>query len=139
MKDLHCHIMYGIDDGAKTIEDSMIMLQRQANEGVTDIILTPHYIEDTNYNCNNEKKIDLYNIIYYEAKKRNIIINIYLGNEVMANNNLLSQLQTEILTLNGSRYLLIESTMEKEYPDFDIIIRELLENNIIPIIAHPER
>ena len=139
MKDLHCHIMYGIDDGAKTIEDSMTMLERQANEGVTDIILTPHYIEDTNYNCNNEKKIDLYNIIYYEAKKRNIIINIYLGNEVMANNNLLSQLQTEILTLNGSRYLLIESTMEKEYPDFDIIIRELIDNNIIPIIAHPER
>ena len=48
MKDLHCHIMYGIDDGAKTIEDSMTMLERQANEGVTDIILTPHYILNSN-------------------------------------------------------------------------------------------
>lgn len=139
MKDLHSHIMFGVDDGAKTIEESMIMLEKLANEGVTDIILTPHFIEDTKYNCNNEKKIKLYNIIYWEAKKRGININIYLGNEVMVNYNLLDHLKNNILTLNASKYLLIESPLEKEYPDFDIIIKELLDENIIPIIAHPER
>ena len=139
MKDLHCHVMYGVDDGCKTKEEAMEMLKKLEKNGTTDIILTPHYIEDTNYVANNEKKIELYNEIYYEAKKQNLDINIYLGNEVMVNNNLLKQLDTEILKLNNSRYLLIESPMGKEYPDLDIIINELLENGIIPIIAHPER
>lgn len=139
MKDLHCHVMHGIDDGSRTIEESMEMLKKLEKEGTTDIILTPHYIENTNYIADNETKIELYNEIYYEAKKQNLNINIYLGNEVMVNNNLLKQLDTEILKLNNSRYLLIESTMGKEYPDLDIIVNELIENNITPIIAHPER
>ena len=134
MKDLHCHIMYGVDDGCKTKEEAIEMLKKLEKKGTTDIILTPHYIEETNYVVNNQKKIKLYNEIYYEAKKQKININIYLGNEVMVNYNLLNQLQDEILTLNGSKYLLIESPMEKEYPDFDIIVKELIDNGIIPII-----
>jgi protein-tyrosine phosphatase len=139
MKDLHTHIMYGVDDGSKTLEESLIMLHRLEESGVTDVVLTPHYIEDTRYSCNNKDKIKLYKEICSKAEEIGLNINIYLGNEVMVNNNLLESLDTEILRINNSRYLLIETNLNKEFPDFDLIINELLDNNIIPIFAHPER
>ena len=47
MKDLHTHVMFGIDDGSTSLDESMAMLERLANEGVTDVMLTPHYIENS--------------------------------------------------------------------------------------------
>ena len=43
MVDIHCHLLYGVDDGAKTIEESAAMLQEAKNQGISAIILTPHY------------------------------------------------------------------------------------------------
>ena len=40
--DIHSHILYGLDDGAKTIEDSVAMLELAASDGTTDIVATPH-------------------------------------------------------------------------------------------------
>ena len=56
MKDLHSHILYGIDDGSKTIERSIELLKSLEKENVTDLVLTPHYIIGTSYNSNNSKK-----------------------------------------------------------------------------------
>ena len=42
MVDIHSHIVYGVDDGAKTIEDSLAMLEMAAECGTTDIVATPH-------------------------------------------------------------------------------------------------
>ncbi len=139
MKDLHTHVMYGIDDGSRTLEESMTMLEKLSNEGVTDVMLTPHYIENSKYNCNNKNKKQLFTKIKQEAKKRGININIYLGNEIMVNNNIMNLFNTEIATLNASKYLLIELPMEKEFDDLDLVIKELTNNGVIPIIAHPER
>lgn len=139
MKDLHTHVMYGIDDGSRTLEESMTMLEKLSNEGVTDVMLTPHYIENSKYNCNNKNKKQLFKKIKQEAQRRGININIYLGNEIMVNNNIMNLFNTEIATLNASKYLLIELPMEKEFDDLDLVIKELTNNGVIPIIAHPER
>lgn len=139
MKDLHTHIMFGIDDGCKSLEESIVILENLVDMGVTDVILTPHYIENSKYNCDNKTKKNLLEEIRKDAKKRKININIFLGNEVMVNSNLVNLLDTEILTLNDSKYLLIELPMDKEFDDLDLVINELINNGIIPIIAHPER
>ena len=60
MKDLHSHLLPGIDDGSKSFEESIKILKKASIEGVTDIVLTPHYIEDTKYNCNNKNKKELF-------------------------------------------------------------------------------
>jgi len=139
MKDLHTHIMFGIDDGSRNLDETMVMLEKLANDGVTDVMLTPHYIENSKYNCNNKNKNTLLKEIKKEALKRKININIYLGNEVMVNNNLIELFNTEIVTLNNSKYLLIELPMDKEFDDLDLVIKKLIDNGVIPIIAHPER
>ena len=41
--DLHTHILYGVDDGAHTMRESLALLEEASEQGVTDIVLTPHY------------------------------------------------------------------------------------------------
>ena len=43
MIDIHCHLLYGVDDGAKTIEESVAMLEAAKEQGISAMILTPHY------------------------------------------------------------------------------------------------
>ncbi|MCI8347411.1 MAG: hypothetical protein HFJ12_05665 [Bacilli bacterium] len=136
MKDIHSHILYGIDDGSRGVEESIELLDHLYYHGVTDIILTPHYIENSKYSCNNKKKAELLQELQQQYKK----INLYLGNEVYITENILDLLKKEeIMTLNYSRYLLIELPMNSEIKNLDSIIFDLVRNNIIPIIAHPER
>ena len=50
MIDLHSHILFGIDDGSESLEESIKILETAKNNGVTDIVLTPHYIYNSEYN-----------------------------------------------------------------------------------------
>lgn len=136
MKDIHSHILPGIDDGARNVEESIKLLEKFYDNGVTDIILTPHYIYNSNYNSNNKEKMLLLNEINKKYKK----VNLYLGNEVYISDNIPELIkQNEISTLNNSKYLLIELPMNSEIKNLDSIIFDIMRNGIIPIIAHPER
>ena len=135
MKDLHNHLLYGIDDGAETIEESLKILTKLEKEGVKEIVLTPHYIIGTNFKANNKKKKEL-----VDTLKTKTNIKLYYGNEVFIDNDIIKYIQAdEISTINNSRYLLIEFPLRVEMPYSKNIIFELRRNNIIPIIAHPER
>lgn len=136
MRDIHSHILYGIDDGARTIHESIHILDLLYEKGVTDIILTPHYIKGTKYNTNNKEKFNLFTNLKNNYKK----INLYLGNEVYIDEDIINLLKKgEIATLNNSKYLLIELPMNSEIKNLDDIIYELMKNGIVPIITHPER
>lgn len=135
MKDLHSHILYGIDDGSKTIEKSIELLKSLEKENVTDLVLTPHYIIGTSYNSNNSQKRELLNSL-----KRKTKINLYLGNEVYIDNKILEYIKKdEINTINNSKYLLIEFPLNERLDCMFDIVYDLLGKGIIPIIAHPER
>lgn len=135
MIDIHSHILYGIDDGARTKEESIELLKKQKELGFTDIILTPHYIENTKYEASIKKKQELIKELEKETD-----INIYIGNEVYFSDKTMELLkEKKISTLNNSKYLLIELPMSNKIKDLDELIFDLTVNNIIPIIAHPER
>ena len=55
--DIHSHVLHQIDDGSKTIEQSLEIIKEYKQMGFSDIILTPHYIEDTKYTSKNNEKI----------------------------------------------------------------------------------
>ena len=135
MKDLHNHTLYGIDDGSSSIEESKQILSLLEEEGVEEIVLTPHYIIGTNYNANNSKKMELLNSL-----KKITNIKLYLGNEVFLDNKIIEHIKNnEISTINNSRYLLIEFSLREKMPFVHNMIFELRKNGYIPIIAHPER
>jgi len=140
LKDIHSHILYGIDDGSKTIEDSIKMLELAIHDGVSDIILTPHYICNSEYSCDNKEKIIRFNALQKAIKKENLSIHLYLGNEILLCDNIVDLLQKkECMTLNNSRYVLVELPMQNELLNAKNIFFDLIRNNYIPILAHPER
>ena len=140
MKDIHTHILNGLDDGSKTIEESINILKKAKESGITEIVLTPHYINNSNYNCNNKNKIELFNILQEEVKKNNIDIKLYLGNEVMIDNDIVDLLNNkEIMSINNTRYVLVEFSMDFYNKNLKNFIFDMVRNNYIPIIAHPER
>lgn len=138
MIDIHTHILYGIDDGAKTVEDSINLIKEEIQNGITDIVLTSHYVVDTNYNANNKLKREIFESI--KEKTTGLNVNLYLGNEVYATNNIMKLINNdEILTINGSKYLLIELPLNGSIRYLSNLLYELNSNKITPILAHPER
>jgi len=138
--DIHSHILPGVDDGSENFEESLELIRMALACGVHDIILTPHFMFGTEYNVENEKKILLYHELKQKILDENINVNLYLGNEVFVENNMLDLLkQNKILTLNNSKYLLFEVPRHDEFRGLYDIVFELETNGITPILAHPER
>ena len=134
--DIHCHVLYGIDDGSKSLEESIEILNQYKEMGFKEIVVTPHYIENSKYTTNNKEKEKLLKTLKNKVKG----IKLYIGNEVFINNNLEELLKKEeISTINNSRYLLIEFPMNQKLKTITNTIYELKIKGIIPIIAHPER
>lgn len=149
MIDIHCHILPGIDDGAKDLTTSLSMLKNAEKAGITDVILTPHYIKGSAYNANNLKKWQLFNELKAEAKKQGIKVNLYLGNEIYIDTHLLQFLASyigetskdmyEVSTLNSTKYVLVEFPIHAEDKTAKDTLFSLVQRGFIPVIAHPER
>ncbi len=130
----------GIDDGSKSLEESITILKKAQKAGVTDIMLTPHYIKNSKFACNNEKKKELLEDLKEKMKKENIKIALYLGNEVYIDSDIISLINNnEIKTLNDSRYILVELPLTREENDAINIFKKLINKGYIVILAHPER
>lgn len=140
MTDIHSHILFDVDDGSRNLDESIELLKKMKEIGFTDVILTPHYINGSEYSCDNVCKRKRYKIIKGELEKENININIYLGNEVFINNNIYDLIKENVIhTLNNTRYVLIELPFHNQIVNLEDIIYELKIKGLIPIIAHPER
>lgn len=135
MIDMHSHIIYGIDDGSRTREESIELLKYLEEQGVTESIVTPHFIEDTEFMATIEKKQELIDELQKETN-----IKLHIGNEVYFSNKTIDSLNSKKLsTLNNSKYILIEFPLSNKIKDVDEMVYDLSTNGVIPIIAHPER
>lgn len=140
MEDIHTHLLYGIDDGSKSIEESISILKDMQEMGINELVLTPHYVESSKYNCNNHDKVKLYQQLMQRAEAEGIKIRMYLGNEVFISPNIVSLIEKgEIASINNSRYILFEFPLRQIYNNTGAIISELVSHGYTPILAHPER
>lgn len=140
MTDMHCHLLYDIDDGAPTIEESKKMLQKFYFENINDIVVTPHYIANSSYNLNNQEKIKRITELEKYIKDENLGINLYIGNEIYITENILEEIKNDnIATINNGKFLLIEFPMDDEFFGLEEVLERLISCGAVPIIAHPER
>lgn len=140
MKDIHNHILFGIDDGSNDIEESIRIIQEAVKNGYTDLVLTPHYREREGYICDNRKKYRIFKTLKQEVENRNIKINLYLGNEITLDEDFFYYLKTnQLLSLNDSKYLLLELPFQTKFDELYDVVEDLRKLDLVPIIAHPER
>ena len=140
MKDIHAHILYGIDDGADSIEESLRLIKKAYDNGYTDLILTPHYRKIHGFTCNNKVKDYVFKSLKEEIKKNMLPINIYLGNEIALDEDLFYYLETDMITtINNGKYLLLELPFKRAFSKLKEYIEDLHSKGYKVIIAHPER
>lgn len=140
MTDIHCHLLYGIDDGSRSIEESIDVLRDLEKYGYKNVILTPHYIKDSNYNSSASENFRRLKVLKDALYQNNININLYLGNEIYMDDDIFDLLlNKEIYSLNGSQFLLIELPISGEYPGYEEIFKFLQSKGCKIILAHPER
>ena len=133
MFDIHCHILPGVDDGAKDIDVSKGLIKQEIDNGVKYICLTPH---QNSRNLNKEGLIEVFNNLKKEIGDE---INLFLGCELYYYDSMIRDLKDgKILTMNNSKYVLVEFSTRLETPISDILY-DIKVNGYIPIIAHIER
>jgi tyrosine-protein phosphatase YwqE len=133
--DIHSHILPGIDDGAKNIEESLELISQMKEMGFSKIIGTPHTYQGL-YNNTNESIEDSFDIVKKHLKE-DIIIDY--SSEYMIDSTLLRRAEDKsLLTLKGN-YVLVEMSFISAPIDLYKIIFQLKVNDYIPVIAHPER
>lgn len=140
MIDIHSHILPGVDDGARSIEESIKILQKAADAGVTTIVATPHVLEVPSKSEWQEVS-NVFNGLKQKIVQENIHIEMILGAELFISPELPKTIKEnrELTINNRNKYVLIELPMN-EIPYFTKqIIFELQLQGIVPILAHPER
>ena len=138
--DIHSHLLFGIDDGVRTLEESVKIIKKLKKIGYKNLILTPHYIKESKFNSNRENNLKLLDILKKELIKEQIDRNIYLGNEIYIDDEIIKLIKDNaISSLNSSNYLLIELPMSGEYDNYEEVFHDLTIKGYHVILAHPER
>lgn len=139
MIDIHCHILPGIDDGAKNIEDSLNMARAAVKQGIHTIIATPHH-QNSKYLNPKEDILLKVSELNEAIQEENISITILPGQETRIYGEILEDYNNnEILPLNHSNYLFIELPSGHVPRYTQQLLYDIQLQGLIPIIVHPER
>ncbi len=139
--DLHAHIVPGVDDGAKSFEESLQMLQMAGADGIESIVATPHVFSFHNTIKDIAEIIKQVQEFLERLKQHPVKPRVLRGAEVFFTTNVMEYLKEygESLSLNGSSYFLLEFPFEFVFPGTRDFIFNVLTEGWIPIIVHPER
>ena len=136
--DIHSHLIPGIDDGARTFEDTLRLTQALQSFGMTQCITTPHIIEivwDNTAVGIQEKKT----AAVIELKKHHITLPFRAAAEYMMDDHFVSLFKSEPLLTLKKNYVLVEMSYINPPIQLYAILFDLQVAGYIPVLAHPER
>lgn len=137
--DIHSHILPGLDDGAKDMDEAIEMLKIATEEGIGGIVVTPHYEVGAKAE-QFEKYREVYEALETHISTYKLPIKLYSGNEVYYSESIVELLQSgEVRTINQTRYVLVEFSVNVGYQTMERALNNLLYSGYWPIIAHAER
>lgn len=139
MIDFHSHIIPEIDDGSRSIEETMLLIEEAKKAGFTKIVSTSHYVPEQ-YEFDEASRKQFLELIKIGANNLGVNMEFSLGSEIYASYNMVDLLkENKASTINNTNYILFELPMRNEIPNLKNIIYNLLGSGYKPIIAHPER
>jgi len=136
--DMHSHLIPGIDDGAKTMEDSIALIKAMKELGYQKLITTPHIMTDFYPNTSEIILKGLKNV-KAALKKAEVDIEIEAAAEYLVDENFTKLVKKDDLLSFGDKYILIELSFFQAPLNLDEIIFELQIKGYKIILAHPER
>ena len=139
MIDIHSHIVFDVDDGPKSIEESEILLREAYSQGVRIIVSTSHRRKGM-FETPEENIATNFLRVREMAKEVAGDLAIAYGAEIYYTPDVVEKLEKKLIpTLNDSRYALIEFSMNTPYRDMHKGLSDILMLGITPVIAHIER
>ena len=137
--DMHCHILPGLDDGSKSMEETMEALREASRQGITSVIATPHYYPGR-YEPDAGEVLHAWRQVKQRISLEGLPLALYPGQECFYYSGLLEQLEEgEVLTLARSLYVLVEFDPECPYLQLLQGLTELQQGGYYPVLAHFER
>ena len=139
MIDIHSHIVFDVDDGPKTIEDSRTLLEESYRQGVRTIISTSHRRKGM-FETPEAKIEENFKQVQELAKEIADDLTILYGAEIYYTSDILDKLeQGKIPRLADSQYALIEFSMITPYKEIHTALSNVLRLGVTPVVAHIER
>lgn len=142
MFDLHCHFLPDIDDGPRSMSDSLAMAKHAVDSGITHSVVTPHLHLGRYENFNGDIK-SVFREFKLSLKSNNINLQIGYAAEVRVCPDIMIWLSEEKIPFlgeyEGYKILLLEMPHNQVPSGLDNMIRWLIQKNVRPMIAHPER
>ena len=135
MIDLHSHILPELDDGSDSLAESLAMARMAVDSGITAVVATPHCAADRR-----EEVLESWRLLSQALKETGIPLKLYPGMEIFGTGDTLRLLREgKLLTLNGSRYPLVEFDFGGPGENRTRLLEELCSAGYRPLVAHPER
>ena len=139
MIDIHSHIVFDVDDGPKSIEDSRALLKEAYAQGTRIIVSTSHRRKGM-FETPEDKIATNFKIVQELSKEIAPDLTILYGAEIYFTSDILDKLENHIIPkLNDTRYALIEFSMSTPYREIHSALSKVLMLGITPVIAHIER
>lgn len=136
--DFHSHLIPGIDDGAKTMEESLELIQALSDLGYSRIITTPH-IHKAYYPNSKEVILEGLETVRQAVKSEGIPVSIEAAAEYFMDEHFEELIEKEELLSFGDRNILVEMSFFAPSPGAEEMIFKLKTKGYRPILAHPER
>ncbi|EIA07094.1 tyrosine-protein phosphatase [Flavobacterium frigoris] len=136
--DIHSHLLPGIDDGARTFEDSLRLTQALQGFGVTQIITTPHIIQHV-WDNTHQQIIANKNNTVADLQKNNIHLPFQAAAEYLMDDQFVQLFQSNDLLTLKDNYVLVEMSYINAPIQLYSILFDLQLAGYIPVLAHPER
>lgn len=141
MIDIHCHILYGMDDGADSLATAIAMGRDAWESGVRAVVATPHCAKPGERpNFYSQDMLERLSRLQQALYREEIGLKLYPGMEIFVTKDFREQLRGgNFITLANSRFLLVEFFFD-ESPVFIEESLELIRSyGLVPVLAHPER
>ena len=137
--DLHCHILPALDDGARNMDKTKAMLEMAYQEGIRNVIATPHF--HASGKCATVEEVQtVLRKVQEKMTTWGIKMKLYAGNEIFYHSEVPELLENgKVGTLAGTRYVLVEFDPMTEYSYLRDGILKLDSYGYIPVLAHTER
>lgn len=137
--DIHTHILPGVDDGAADMQEALRLVQKAHQYGTGVLFLTPHYrVDFADYSP--KRLQEIFAQLQEQVARELPDMKLCLGTEIRFDGEVPEKLrQGEILSMNGSNYVLLEFSRYALRTQILLGVSELLRYGYTPIIAHAER